>query len=119
MHVGFETQVHHGWQVLSVRGDVDVETAPLLKERLAEVVGASGARLIVDLDGVDFLDSTGLGVLVDALRRVRSEDGQMRLVCNQPKILRVFEITGLDKIFSIFGSVGEAARGQDSRAEGQ
>ena len=68
------------------------------------------------LKKVDFLDSTGLGVLVGGLKRVRSHDGSLHLVCTQEKILKVFRITGLTKVFPIHGSVAEAvaASGGDS-----
>jgi anti-sigma B factor antagonist len=64
---------------------------------------------VVDLDGVDFLDSTGLGVLVGALKRVKGDEGGvLHLVCNQARIRKVFEVTGLTKVFSLFDSVDDA-----------
>lgn len=98
--------------VLAVRGEVDVYTAPRLREKLVELVSQGKHQVVVDLEGVDFLDSTGLGVLVGGLKRLRSHDGDLSLVCTQPRILKVFEITGLTKVFSIFGSVDEAVGGE-------
>ena len=94
--------------VVAVRGQIDVSTAHHLRDRLTGFVDAGERHLIVDLDGVDFLDSTGLGVLVGGLKRVRESDGSLELVCNQERLLKIFRITGLDKIFVVHASV-EAA----------
>lgn len=108
MELGLDVTERDGKAVLSVRGEVDVYTAPRLRERLVELVAQGKHQIIVDLEGVDFLDSTGLGVLVGGLKRLRSHDGDLGLVCTQPRILKVFEITGLTKVFSIHDSVDAA-----------
>jgi len=95
--------------VVVVGGEIDVYTAPKLREQLVELVSAGNYHLIVDMEGVDFLDSTGLGVLVGGLKRVRAHDGSLRLVCTQERILKIFRITGLTKVFPIHASVEEAA----------
>ncbi len=95
--------------VLEVAGEIDVYTAPKLREKLIELVSEGSYHLIVDLENVDFLDSTGLGVLVGGLKRVRNHDGSLQLVCTQEKILKIFRITGLTKVFPIHASVAEAA----------
>ncbi|MGH3169802.1 MAG: STAS domain-containing protein [Trebonia sp.] len=97
-----------GRTVVEVSGEIDVYTAPRLRERLVSLVEAGKYRLIVNLEGVEFLDSTGLGVLVGGLKRVRAYDGGIDLVCTQGRILRIFRITGLHKVFRIYGSVEEA-----------
>lgn len=94
--------------VIAVRGEVDVYTAPRLRESLVELVSDGAHNIIVDLDGVDFLDSTGIGVLVGGLKRVRGHGGDLALVCTQQRILKVFEITGLTTVFAIFDSVADA-----------
>jgi anti-sigma B factor antagonist len=94
--------------VISVTGEIDVYTAPILRERLNELVASGHYDLVVDMEGVEFLDSTGLGVLVGGLKRVRSHDGSLRLVCAQEKILKVFRITGLTKVFPIHATLAEA-----------
>lgn len=101
----------NGHTVLAVKGEVDVYTAPRLRERLVELVTEGKRQIVVDLEGVDFLDSTGLGVLVGGLKRLRSNDGEMSLVSTQSRILKVFEITGLTKVFSIHDSVEAATAG--------
>jgi anti-sigma B factor antagonist len=108
MDLGFEVEQRGRYTVLAVRGEVDVYTAPRLRERLIELVSQGNHQVVVDLEGVDFLDSTGLGVLVGGLKRLRSHDGDMILVCTQPRILKVFEITGLTKVFSIHDTVESA-----------
>jgi anti-sigma B factor antagonist len=108
MDLGLDVTERDGYAVLSVRGEVDVYTAPKFRERLIELVSDGKHRIIVDLEGVDFLDSTGLGVLVGGLKRLRSHDGDLLLVCTQSRILKVFEITGLTKVFSIYKTVDEA-----------
>jgi anti-sigma B factor antagonist len=80
-------------------------TAPKLREQLVEIVDAGQYHIVVDMRGVEFLDSTGLGVLVGGLKRVRQHDGSLRLVCTQERILKIFRITGLTKVFPIHETV--------------
>src|SRR4028119_292751 len=94
--------------VVEVGGEIDVYTAPRLREQLVDLVADGKYHLIVDMERVDFLDSTGLGVLVGGLKRVRAHDGSLRLVCTQERILKIFRITGLTKVFPIHSSVEEA-----------
>lgn len=110
MDLGLEATERNGFAVLAVRGEVDVFTAPRLRERLVEMVSQGHRQVVVDLEGVDFLDSTGLGVLVGGLKRLRSHEGDLTLVCTQRRILKVFEITGLTKVFRLYDDV-EAATG--------
>lgn len=104
-----------GRTVVEVNGEIDVYTAPRLREALISLVDAGSYRLIIDMEGVEFLDSTGLGVLVGGLKRVRAHDGGIDLVCTQGKILRIFRITGLSKVFPIHDSIA-AALGADAGA---
>lgn len=94
--------------VVAVGGEIDVYTAPKLREHLIDLVSSGQYKLIVDLEAVDFLDSTGLGVLVGGLKRVRTHEGSLDLVCSQDRILKIFRITGLTKVFTIHASIGEA-----------
>jgi anti-sigma B factor antagonist len=104
--------------VISVSGEIDVYTAPTLRERLNELVASGHYDLVVDMEGVEFLDSTGLGVLVGGLKRVRSHDGTLRLVCAQEKILKVFRITGLTKVFPIHATLEEALADTSAAPDG-
>jgi anti-sigma B factor antagonist len=109
VELGLEVdETHSPYTVLAVKGEVDVYTAPRLREKLVELVSQDKLQVIVDLEGVDFLDSTGLGVLVGGLKRLRSHDGDLGLVCSQPRVLKVFEITGLTKVFEIHNSLDAA-----------
>jgi anti-sigma B factor antagonist len=94
--------------VVAVAGEVDLVTAPELRAALLELVGAGKVALIVDLEAVEFLDSTGLGVLVGAVKRARADGGDLSLVCTHPHLLKVFEITGLTTVFAIHDSLSEA-----------
>jgi anti-sigma B factor antagonist len=94
--------------VLQVTGEVDVYTAPVLRERIREIAAKGAVHLIADLRQVDFLDSTGLGVLVGGLKRLREDDGSLALVITTPRLLRIFQITGLTKAFAASGSVTDA-----------
>lgn len=94
--------------IVEVGGEIDVYTAPRLREQLVDLVADGKYHLVVDMERVDFLDSTGLGVLVGGLKRVRAHDGSLRLVCTQERILKIFRITGLTKVFPIHASVAEA-----------
>jgi anti-sigma B factor antagonist len=94
--------------VVAVSGEIDVYTAPKLREHLIDLVSGGQYHLVVDLEAVDFLDSTGLGVLVGGLKRVRSHEGSLHLVCSQERILKIFRITGLTKVFPIHATIEEA-----------
>lgn len=105
-----EYTTEDGLTVVTVTGEIDVYSAPALREKFISLVEQGKYFLIVDLESVQFLDSTGLGVLIGGLRRVRARDGFLDLVCTQPRMLRIFRITGLTKIFTIFNSVEDALR---------
>lgn len=98
-----------GLPLVSVAGEIDVATAPALRDHLQRQVAGGASTVVVDLLGVSFLDSTALGVLVGVLKRCREAGGDLRLVIAQPRILKVFEITGLTSVFTIEESVANAA----------
>ena len=99
--------------VVTLRGEVDVYTAPALRNRLVEAVESECGVIIVDMTGVDFIDSSGLGVLVSALKRVREHDAIMRIVCSKESILKIFKITGLDRVFPISATLAEAIKPEE------
>ncbi len=99
-----------GIPVLGVHGEVDVSTAPQLRQHLVELASSGADTAVIDLEGVDFLDSTGLGVLVSGLKRFRTIGGDLLLVCTHRRVLKVFEITGLTAVFSIHETVPEAVQ---------
>ena len=108
MDLSLSTRSEGDRTVVEVGGEIDVYTAPRLREQLVDLVADGKYHLIVDMERVDFLDSTGLGVLVGGLKRVRAHDGSLRLVCTQERILKIFRITGLTKVFPIHASLGDA-----------
>jgi len=93
--------------VIKLKGEVDIYTAPSLRETIVDCVEKGRYKIAVDLDEVDFLDSTGLGVLVGGLKRVKQHEGELSIICNQEKILRIFKITGLTKIFRMLTNADE------------
>ncbi|MGA8845837.1 MAG: STAS domain-containing protein [Nocardioides sp.] len=108
MDLTLETRDVDGRTVVAVGGEIDVYTAPKLRDKITELVAAGTHHLIIDLEAVEFLDSTGLGVLVGGLKKVRAHDGSLHLVCNQDRLLKIFRITGLAKVFVIHESTGAA-----------
>ena len=104
-----------GIEVIDVQGEIDIYTAPRLRELLINLVSEGNYQLVVNLDKVGFLDSTGLGVLVGGLRRVRAHDGSLELVCTQQPILKILKITGLTEVFGIYETVDQAIAATKSR----
>jgi anti-sigma B factor antagonist len=90
---------------------VDVSTAPELREKLLALAEQGCTIAVVDLSEVSFVDSTALGVLVSGVKRLRSAGGDLRLVVTQPRISKVFEITGLTDVFHIYSTAEEAVQG--------
>jgi anti-sigma B factor antagonist len=103
------SRIESGWGVLEVKGEVDLYTSPQLKDKVTEMIEQGNSRLVIDLTGVGFMDSSGLGVLVTALKRARERDGSLSLVCPEGSVHKVLTITGLDRVFPIYTSVSEAA----------
>jgi len=94
--------------VISLSGEVDLYTAPEFKQQLLEVIGQGGKEVVVDFTNTTFIDSTTLGVLVGGVKRLRTNDGQLSLVCSDRNITKIFEITGLDKVFEIYATRDDA-----------
>ncbi len=97
--------------VVTVGGEIDVYTAPKLRDKITELVNAGHHDLYIDMENVEFLDSTGLGVLVGGLKKIRAQDGSMALICSQDRLLKIFRITGLSKVFTIHASQAVALGG--------
>ena len=108
MDLKIRTKHLDGVPIIELEGEVDVYTAPRLKSRLIDLVDQGKYQIIVDLELVDFMDSSGLGVLVGGLKRVRAHDGAVHIICTKEKILKIFRITGLTKVFPIYGGQEEA-----------
>ncbi len=104
-----------GIEVVDVGGEIDIYTAPRLRELLIDLVSKDSYQLVVNMDKVEFVDSTGLGVLVGGLKRVRAHDGSLDLVCTRERILKIFRVTGLTKVFGIHQTVDQAIAAQKGR----
>ena len=97
-----------GVTVLAPVGRLDVVGAPALKEAVTEAVKDGQPRLIIDLEGVSFVDSSGLGSVVAALKQVRSSKGDLRLAAPNQQVRVVLELTALDRVFPYYATVEEA-----------
>jgi anti-sigma B factor antagonist len=98
----------NGIAVIALSGELDLYTCPEFKEELLRVIGAGATLVIVDLTRTAFIDSTALGVLIRGVERLKKNDGQLVVVCADPNIVKVFEVTGLNRVFTIVGSRDEA-----------
>lgn len=107
MDLTLTTRDAGGKTIVAVGGEIDVYTAPKLRDKITELVAGG----VFDMEEVEFLDSTGLGVLVGGLKKVRAHDGSLQLVCNQDRLLKIFRITGLAKVFVIHDSADAALAG--------
>jgi anti-sigma B factor antagonist len=94
--------------VIALSGEVDLYTAPEFKQQLLEVIANGGKDVVVDFTNTTFIDSTTLGVLVGGVKRLRAQDGRLSLVCSDRNITKIFEITGLDRVFTIYPTRDEA-----------
>lgn len=104
----------NGRHIIAVAGEIDLYTAPDLKQLLTQVIEDGATGVVMDLSETTFLDSTGLGVLIGGLKRLRSRDGALAVVNVDDSISRTFEITGLDQIFTIRASRDEALAALDA-----
>ena len=102
-------------RTLSVHGDADLHSAPELREALRGAIDEGVTTLVVDLSGTTVIDSTTLGVLLGALKRLRERDGQIRLVVARPEVRRVFEITMLERVFALHETLDEALANPSSQ----
>ena len=113
-----EESLGDGRHVVAVRGEIDLFTAPELKSALGEALESGHTRIVVDLTNTTFLDSTALGVLIGAVKRLRSRDGALAIVNVDENIAKTFEITGLDQIFTIRATRDEALDALDEASPG-
>jgi anti-sigma B factor antagonist len=103
--MNFDIKTEHlvdGTSLISLAGEVDLYTAPEFKQQLLEVIAQGAKTVLVDLTDTTFIDSTTLGVLVGGVKRLRPNGGQLVLVCDDRNITKIFEITGLDRVFTIY-----------------
>ena len=109
MRLGLETeQVGDGVYVVAPAGELDLYTCPEFKEELLRVIATGARHVVVDLSLTTFVDSTALGVLLRGEEHLKPANGRLSVLCPDEKILRVFEVTGLDQVFEIHGSRADA-----------
>lgn len=96
--------------VVELAGEIDVYTSPKVKDAITELIDQGHYNLVINLEKVRYIDSTGLGVLIGGLKRVREHGGSVSLVCTNPQIKKIFDITGLVKIFGIFDTESNAMK---------
>jgi anti-sigma B factor antagonist len=111
-----EQRLDESSSVIAVRGEIHVSTAPEFSRLLTEAIADGRTRMVLDLTDVEFIDSTGLSVLLNTLRRVTRAGGRMAIVCSNPTVLRLFEITKLDSTFDIHAELPPAIAGVQADA---
>ena len=97
-----EERSDDGARVVNVSGEIHVSTVPSFREQLNAIIESGASALVLDLSAVEFIDSTGLSVLLNGLRLVGQRRGRLALVCTNPTVMRLFQITSLDETFDIF-----------------
>ena len=105
MTLSIDVRQQDGWEVVAVAGEIDIRTAPELRERLNGVLDGGATKLVVDLEAVDFMDSTALSVMVGAHKRLVRAGTGLVLVCTREPILRVLTVTGLSRVFTVHDRV--------------
>jgi anti-sigma B factor antagonist len=100
--------VEDGIAVIDLKGEVDLYTAPEFKQHLLGQIEAGVLKIVIDFTDTTFIDSTTLGVLVGGVKRLRPVGGQLLLVCSDRNLIKIFEITGLHRVFEIYGTRDEA-----------
>jgi anti-sigma B factor antagonist len=106
--LSIRSQSEVGGPVVMLAGEVDLHSSPQLRQVLLEILEQRPARLIIDLSGVEYMDSSGVGTMVEIKRRLESDGGRMILAALRPRVRSVFEVTQLDRFFEIARDVREA-----------
>jgi anti-sigma B factor antagonist len=115
MKLALETeQLGDGVYVVSPAGELDLYTCPEFKQELLGVISSGARHVVVDLSLTTFVDSTALGVLLRGVERLKAADGRLSVVCLDENILRVFQVTGLHRVFEIHSSRADALRDVDT-----
>jgi len=95
---------------INIEGEIDVYTSPKVKEALNDLIQKENYNIVVNLEEVTYIDSTGLGVLIGGLKKVKEHNGYIKLICTNPQIKKIFDITGLVKIFGIYDNENDALK---------
>ena len=108
MLFALDVTVCDDWSVVAVTGELELATAPRLRQQVVSLIGGGRAQLVIDLSGVDFIDSVGLGVVVGALKRCRTHGGDLMVAGAVPRVRALFEITRLDEIIDLHPDLAAA-----------
>lgn len=108
-----DEEIDEQTHIIALGGEIDLYTAPEFKERMVQLIDGGKKQIVVDLSEATFIDSTTLGVLVGGVKRLRPAGGSLALVCTDQNISKIFEITGLDRVFAIHATRGEALESLD------
>jgi len=106
--ISIDTYDRDGWTVIAVAGEVDVVSAPEVRGEIVGVVTGGSTEVVLDMSGVVFIDSFGLGVLIGAVKRIQSHGGRLRVVVGEARVAAVLELTGLDRVLDLRDSVDDA-----------
>jgi anti-sigma B factor antagonist len=111
------TTERDGWSVVGIVGELDLATVPTARATVADALRARRPpRVVLDLTGVEFVDSMGLGVVLGALKRIRADGGSLRVVVATDRVRKALALTGLDRLLSVFDTLDDALTG-DERAD--
>ena len=112
MELNVSSRSHGDYAIVIAAGEIDLYTAPRLHSELAAVIASAApeSRIIVDMSGVEFCDSTGMNVLLSCLRQVRERGGELELAAPRPAVMKILQVTGLDSVFTIGSGAPPAVR---------
>lgn len=102
--------------VIKLQGEVDLYAAPELKDHVNRAIESGKTKLVLDLSGATFIDSTTLGILVSGMKRLRPRGGMLAVLCPDPTMARIFDITGLNRMFSVHDNLEDALASLESGA---
>ncbi|MEW9530849.1 STAS domain-containing protein [Microbispora sp. NPDC049125] len=105
MELKVATQSHAGQAVMAVFGEIDLYTAPRLQAEFTRLLEAAPDRVVIDMSGVEFCDSTGMNVLLSALKRLRERGGNLEVAAPRPAVRKILQVTGLDSVFTVHETV--------------
>ncbi|GII77663.1 anti-sigma-B factor antagonist [Sphaerisporangium rufum] len=99
------TRSHAGHAILAVTGEIDLYTAPRLQAEFARLLETGPERVVIDMSGVEFCDSTGMNVLLSALKRMRERGGVLEVAAPRPAVRKILQVTGLDSVFTVYDAI--------------
>jgi anti-sigma B factor antagonist len=97
--IGFSVEIEEkeNYPILYVKGEIDIYTCPALQEKIKEIIDTGQSQLILDLDDLQYIDSTGLGTIAHTAQSIKEKNGQVHVICNKPQIKKIFKVSGLEK----------------------